>query len=195
MQYYNFLVIKESMDYKRVFSCSCFIDQAIWFVNGSYFAWQFDTFVYNNGSISDEIFIYDKKYNIINENFIYYRSRIIVSCLNCIELLMHLSSNDSDFCSSMLEVDCDYVFDDWFSFDDEKIYYGNGNIIPSRKNDLPSTDTMFMDFIDKFPKKKCCFISLSEFYFKYFCSSCRELFIKKLLKHFYCFENVHPSRK
>ena len=184
------------MDYKRVFSCSCFIDQAIWFVNSGYFAWQFDTFVYNNGAISDEIFIYDKKYSIINENFIYYKSRIIVSCLNCIELLMHLSSNDSDFCSLMLEVNCDYVFDDWLSFDDdEKIFYGNGNIIPSRKNDLPSADKMFMDFIEKFPKKKCCFISLSEFYFKYFCSSCRELFIKKLLKYFYCFENVHPSRK
>ena len=121
------------MDYKRVFSCSCFIDQAIWFINTGNFSWQFDTFVYKNGNVSDEIFIYDKKYNIINENFIYYRSRIIVCCLDCIELVMRLSSNDSDFCSLLLEIDCDYTYDDWLLYDEEKIFYGNGNIIPSKK--------------------------------------------------------------
>ena len=183
------------MDYKRVFSCSCFIDQAIWFTNSNKFSWQFDTFVYKNGSVSDEIFIYDKKYNIINENFIYYKSRIIVCCLDCIELIMRLSSDDYEFSSLLANVNCDYVFDDWFAFDDEKIYYGNGNIIPSRKTDLPSADDMFENFIEKFPKNKCCFVSLSEFYFKYFCSTCRELFIKKLLKYFYCIENVYPRRK
>ena len=181
------------MDYKRVFSCSCFIDQAIWFVNNKSFAWEFDTFVYNNGMVSDEIFIYDKKYNIINENFIYYKSRIIVCCLDCIELIMHIASNDSDFRTLMSEVNCDYVYDDWLTFDDEKIYYGNGNIIPSKKKYLPSVDTMFEDFIDKFPKKKCCFVSLSEFYFKYFCSTCKELFKKKLLKYFYCTEKCQST--
>ena len=197
MQYYNFFCSfkKKVMEYKRVFSCSCFIDQAIWFVNSSSFTWQFDTFVYENGLVSDEIFIYDKKHNIINENFVYYKSRIIVCCLDCIELIMHLSSNDSYFCEILFDVNCDYTFDDWFSFEDEKIYYGNGNVISSRKDNLPSVDNMFHDFIDKFPKKKCCFVSLSEFYFKYFCSSCRGLFIKTLLKYFYCFENVNPRRK
>ena len=185
---------KKSMEYKRVFSCSCFIDQSIWFINNCNFSWQFDTFVCENGAISDEIFIYDKKYNIINENFIYYRSRIIVCCLDCIELIMRYVSNDSDFCSLLHDVDCDYTFDDWFSFDNEKIYYGNGNIISSRRENLPLTDDMFKNFIDRFPQKKC-FLSLSEFYFKYFCSTCRELFVKKILKNLYCFENVQFNRK
>lgn len=162
--------------------------------HNSDFSWQFDTLIYKNGAISDEIFIYDKKYNIINENFIYYRSRIIVCCLDCIELIMRYVSNDSDFCSLLHDVDCDYTFDDWFSFDNEKIYYGNGNIISSRRENLPLTDDMFKNFIDRFPQKKC-FLSLSEFYFKYFCSTCRELFVKKILKNLYCFENVQFNRK
>ena len=181
------------MENKRVFSCSCFIDQAIWFTRNGSFSWQFDTFVYKNGTISDEIFIYDKKYNIINENFIYYKSRIIICCLDCIELVMRLSSGNSEFSSLLANVNCDYVFDDWLSFD-EKIFYGNGNIIPGRKKDLPYAADMFENFIDRFPKKKCCFVSLSEFYFRYFCSTCRVLFIKNLLKYFYCIENVYHKK-
>ena len=110
------------MEVKNVFCCSCFIDRAIWFVHYSDFGWQFDTFIYKNGAISDKIFIYDKYYEIINENFIYYRSRIVICCLDCIKFTLHLLSHDLIFQNLLNDVNCDYTFYDYSTFDDDMIY-------------------------------------------------------------------------
>ena len=177
------------MEVKNVYCCSCFIDQAVWFVNNSSFSWQFDTFLYKDSVISDEIFIYDKKFEIINENFIYYRSCIIVCCLDCIEFILHFLSDNLAFHSLLNDVNCEFAFYDQLSFDDDMIYYGNGLREFNNSRNRLSTDIMLRKYILKYPKKKCCFTSLGDFYFKYFCSSCKRIFMKLLIKKFYHFQN------
>ena len=183
------------MEIKNVFCCSCFIDQAIWFVHNSDFSWQFDTLIYKNGAISDEIFIYDKHYEIINENFIYYRSRIVICCLDCIKFTLQLLSIDWTFHILLNDLNCDYVFDDYSSFDDDMIYYGNGLFTANDPQSLISTDEILKKYIDRYPKKKCCFTSLGNFYYKYFCISCRKIFMETVIKKFYHIKNGYNRRR
>ena len=184
------------MEIKNVFCCSCFIDKAIWFVHNSDFSWQFDTLIYKNGAISDEIFIYDKHYEIINENFIYYRSRIVICCLDCIKFTLQLLSIDLTFHTLLNDNNCDYVFHDYFSFDDDDmIYYGNGLLSVNDSQSRISTDEILKKYIDKYPKKKCCFTSLGNFYYKYFCISCRKVFMETVIKKFYHFKNGYNRRR
>ena len=49
------------MKKKVVFSCSCFIDQSVWFVNSTCCFERFDAFLYFNDVISADVFIYEKK--------------------------------------------------------------------------------------------------------------------------------------
>ena len=183
------------MEIKNVFCCSCFIDKAIWFVNNSEFSWQFDCLIYKNGAISDEIFIYDKHYEIINENFIYYRSRIVICCLNCIKFTLQLLSIDLTFHILLNSLNCDYVFDDYSSFDDEMIYYGNGLFTANDQQSHIFTDEILKKYIYRYPKKKCCFTSLGNFYYRYFCISCRKIFMETVIKKFYHFKNGYNSRR
>ena len=187
---------KKNMEVKNGFCCSCFIDQAIWFVHNSDFSWQFDTLIYKNGAISDEIFIYDKHYEIINENFIYYRSRIVICCLDCIKFTLHLLSHDLSFHILLNDVNCDYVFHDYFSFDDDDmIYYGNGLSGANDPQNHISTDEILKKYIEKYPKKKCCFTSLGNFYYKYFCTSCSKIFMETVIKNFYHLKNGYNRRR
>ena len=186
---------KKKMEEKNVFCCSCFIDKAIWFVHNSDFSWQFDTLIYKNGAISDEIFIYDKHYEIINENFIYYRSRIVICCLDCIKFSLQLLSIDLTFHISLNSLKCDYVFDDYSTFDDEMIYYGNGLFTVDDQQSRISSDEILKKYIYKYPKKKCCFTSLGNFYYKYFCITCRKIFMETVIKKFYHFKNGYNRRR
>ena len=77
------------MERKNVFCCSCFIDQSVWFIDNSYHSWQFDSFVYKNGLISDKVFVYDKTFVInSNDDNIEYFTTIIVCCLECFEFIL-----------------------------------------------------------------------------------------------------------
>ena len=184
------------MEVKNVFCCSCFIEHAVWFVNNDNFSWWFDTLIYKDGVISDEIFIYDKHFEIINENFIYYRSRITICCLDCIEFTLQFLSHDLNFHSFLNDGKCDYVFHDHFSFDEEDmIYYGNGLLDPNASRNRLSTEKILQKYIKKYPKKKCCFTSLGDFYYKYFCFSCRKIFMKAVIGNFYHFKNERFNRK
>ena len=48
------------MKKKVVFSCSCFIDQSVWFVNSMSCLQRFDAFVYANDLASGDVFTYEK---------------------------------------------------------------------------------------------------------------------------------------
>ena len=67
MQFFNVFVnlVKKVMEKKIVYSCSCFIDQSFWFVNSMYHSWKFDSFVCVNGSVSNNLFIYEKEFTFV----------------------------------------------------------------------------------------------------------------------------------
>ena len=167
------------MEEKIIFCCSCFIDQSFWYIDYGFFTWEFDQFVYKNGAISDNVFIYDKKFEIISTaDSIYYKNCITVCCLNCIEFTLRFLSDE----------DCRYVFEDVFSFN-STIYYGNDRFQFDESCNSVYIEKILCDYISKFPEHKSCFTSLGKFYFKYFCYNCREVFMEIIPKKFYTITN------
>ena len=75
------------------------------------------------------------------------------------------------------------------------IYYGNGLLSVNDSQSCISTDEILKKYIDKYPKKKCCFTSLGNFYYKYFCTSCRKIFMKAVINNFYHFKNGYNRRR
>ena len=179
------------MKEKIVFSCSCFIDQSIWFVNSLFYSWMFDTFVFTDGSLSDNIFIYDKKFtvNVDNGNF-HYVSEIIVCCLECFEFILTYSSGKKEIIDELNEIVCVYVVEEPFCFNSE-IYIGNDQFIfdgNERKRSCNSTEEKMEKYFREHPTTKSCFTSIEKYYYQYFCSSCKKFFKKLFLKNLYRFE-------
>ena len=177
------------MEKKNFFCCSCFIDQAFWYINSCNFTWEFDQFIYKNGVMSDNVFIYDKTFEIISTgDSFYYKSCITVCCLNCIEFTIRFLSDNEDFTLMLTDVDCQFVFEDVFSFN-SVIYYGNDRFQFDESKNPFCVEKILEKYISKFPEHKSCFTSLGKFYFRYFCYNCREAFMKIIPKNFYGITN------
>ena len=176
---------------KKNFSCSCFIDQSIWFVNSLFYSWMFDTFVYTNGSLSDNLFIYDKKFTFnVNEGNVQYVSEIIVCCLECFEFLLVYSSGKKEIIDAFNEIDCLFVVEEPFCYNSE-IYIGNDQFAfdgNERERSCNSTEEKLEKYFREHPTTKSCFTSIEKYYYQHFCSSYKKIFKKLFLKNLSCFE-------
>ena len=173
------------MKKRVVFSCSCFIDQSVWFINSIFRQERFDEFVYSNDLPSGDVFIYEKistKYN----------DEIIVCCLECFEFLLTYFSILDEFIDMLHKIDCLYVIEEPFCYN-SLIYVGNDLFIfnnPNEitENDFKSTEDILEKYFKKFPDEKSCFTSLGKYSYKYFCFSCKEVFLRMFLKKLLYFE-------
>ena len=173
------------MKKKVVFSCSCFIDQSVWFANSISCQQRFDEFVYVNDLPSGDVFIYEKistKYN----------DEIIVCCLECFEFLLTCFSIEDEFIDTLNKVDCLYVIEEPFCYN-SLIYVGNDLLIFNNINniiesDVKSTKDVLEQYFKKFPDEKSCFTSLEKYSYKSFCFSCKEIFIRLFLRKLIHFE-------
>ena len=139
--------------------------------------------------MSDNVFIYDKTFEIISTgDSFYYKSCITVCCLNCIEFTIRFLSDNEDFTLMLTDVDCRFVFEDVFSFN-SVIYYGNDRFQFDESKNPFCVEKILEKYISKFPEHKSCFTSLGKFYFRYFCYNCREAFMKIIPKIFYGITN------
>lgn len=113
------------MERKIVFSCSCFIDQSNWFINSAYYSWMFDKFVYANGVLSDDLFIYHKKFTYVVTGInVEYVTEIVACCLDCFKFLLRYSSGKKEIINVFNEIDCHYVYEEAFCYN-STIYVGN----------------------------------------------------------------------
>ena len=78
------------MKKKVVFSCSCFIDQSVWFINSISRMQRFDEFVNMDDIISGNVFIYERKSSSSTVE-------IVVCCLECFEFLLTCLSLEDRF--------------------------------------------------------------------------------------------------
>ena len=169
------------MKKKVVFSCSCFIDQSVWFINSISCLQRFDEFVYANDLPSGDVFIYEKLSTCDT-------AEIIVCCLECFEFLLTSFSIEDEFIDLLNKIDCLFVIEEPFCYN-SLIYVGNDPIIfnrnDSNENDFKSTKDILEKYFKKFPNEKSCFTSLEKYSYKSFCFSCKEsfkiLFLKKLM--------------
>ena len=187
------------MERKNVFCCSCFIDQSVWFIDNSYHSWQFDSFVYKNGLISDKVFVYDKTFVInSNDDNIEYFTTIIVCCLECFEFILRFLSGKEEIICLFNEIDCRYVHEEAFCFN-STIYIGNDRFqfdaTEPNDCDCRSTREKLEKYFVKFPETKSCFASLEKYYYKYFCYSCKKFFKRVFLKNLHFFTNEFDCRR
>ena len=180
------------MERKNVFSCSCFVDQSVWFIYNAFYSWEFDLFLYKDGIISDKIFVYEKDFEInANDANIEHKTTIIVCCVKCFEFILRFLSGKQEVISQLNELDCRYVYEDVFCFN-STIYIGNDRFqFDARNNHSLSTQEQLEKYFVKFPETKSCFTSLDKYYYKYFCYSCRGFFKKVFLENLYLFKNVN----
>lgn len=185
------------MERKNVFCCSCFIDQAIWFIDNASHSWQFDAFVYKNGLISDKVFVYDKTFLINStEHNIEYLSSIVVCCLECFEFMLRFLSGKKEIICLFNEIDCRYVYEEAFCFN-STIYTGNDRFQFDARdpNDCRSTREKLERYFVGFPETKSCFTSLEKYYYKHFCYSCRKFFKRVFLKNLFFFKNEFGCKR
>ena len=117
-----------------MFSCSCFIDQSVWFVNSIAHSWKFDSLTCVDGVVSDKLFIYKKDFTFVSlHESIQYINEIIVCCLECFEFILTYFSSKEEMCDVFNELDCWYVIDDQFCFNSE-IYIGNDQFMTLNAN-------------------------------------------------------------
>ena len=169
------------MKKKVVFSCSCFIDQSVWFINSISCLQRFDEFVYANDLPSGDVFIYEKLSTCDT-------AEIIVCCLECFEFLLTSFSIEDEFIDLLNKIDCLFVIEEPFCYN-SLIYVGNDSIIfnpnDGNENDFKSTKDILEKYFKKFPNEKSCFTSLEKYSYKSFCFNCKEifkiLFLKKLM--------------
>ena len=161
------------MKKKVVFSCSCFIDQSVWFINSVSGLERFDEFIYANDLPSGDVFIYEKKST--SET-----AEIIACCLECFEFLLTYVSMEDEFIDLLNKIDCLFVIEEPFCYN-SLIYIGNdliifNNLNGSNRNDFKSTKDILEKYFKKFPNEKSCFTSLEKYSYKSFCFSCKEIF-------------------
>ena len=177
------------MERKNVFCCSCFADQAVWFIENAFYSWQFDPFLYTNGVISDKVFVYEKFFEINANANIEYKTSIIVCCVECFEFMLRFLSGKEEIICLLNELDCRYVYQDVFCFN-LTIYTGNDCFqLDARNNHSMSTREQLEKYFVKFPETKSCFTSLDRYYYKYFCYNCKKFFTRFFLKSLYLFKN------
>ena len=170
------------MKKKVVFSCSCFIDQSVWFVNSTCCFERFDAFLYVNDVISADVFIYEKKSTSVT-------SEIIVCCLECFEFLLTCLSMEDEFIDLLNKMDCLYVVEEAFCYN-SFIYIGNHRFINQNydEHEFKSTRDILEKHFIKFPSEESCFSSLQKYYYGYFCFSCKEIFKRFFLQKMHCLE-------
>ena len=171
---------------KVVFSCSCFIDQSVWFINSTSCTQRFDEFVCANYLPSGDVFIYKKKFR---SNTV----EIIICCLECFEFLLTCFSMEDEFIDVLNKIDCCYVIEEPFCYN-SLIYIGNDLIIFNQGNnnddDFKTTKDILEKYFKKFPNEKSCFTSLEKYSYKSFCFRCKEIFKTLFLKKLMYFENL-----
>ena len=174
------------MKKKVVFSCSCFIDQSVWFINSVSCLERFDEFVYANDLPSGDVFIYEK---ISSHD----TAEIIACCLECFEFLLTCFSIEDEFINLLNEVDCLFVIEEPFCYN-SLIYIGNDLIIFNQGNNnddnFKTTKDILEKYFKKFPNEKSCFTSLEKYSYKSFCFRCKEIFKTLFLKKLMYFENL-----
>ena len=122
------------MEKKIVFSCSCFIDESVWFVNSIYHSWKFDSFVSVDGLVSSKLFVYKKDFTFVSsDDSIQCINEIIVCCLECFEFLLTYFSAKEEMSDVFDEIDCLFVIYDQFCYNSE-IYIGNDQFDTSNEN-------------------------------------------------------------
>ena len=171
------------MEKKIVFSCSCFIDQSFWFVNSMYHSWKFDSFACVNGSVSNNLFIYEKEFTFVSDfdgNNVQYINEIIVCCLECFEFLLTYFSTEEEIVGVFNKIDCLYVIEEPFCYNSE-IYIGNDQFVFSNENQgqiqpYNSTKKRLEKYFKKQPETKSCFTSIEKYSYECFCSSCKRIF-------------------
>ena len=170
------------MKKKVVFSCSCFIDQSVWFINSISRMQRFDEFVNMDDIISGNVFIYERKSSSSTVE-------IVVCCLECFEFLLTCLSMEDKFIDLLNKIDCCFVIEEPFCYN-SLIYVGNDLLIFKGGNnaDYKSTKDILEKYFKKFPNEKSCFTSLEKYSYKSFCFSCKEIFIRLFLKKLIHFE-------
>ena len=170
------------MKKKVVFSCSCFIDQSVWFVNSMSCLQRFDAFVYANDLASGDVFIYEKIFTSAT-------SEIVVSCLECFEFLLTCFSIEEEFIDLLNKIDCLYVIEEPFCYN-SFIYIGNDRFIfnGNDEHESKSTKDILEKYFKKHPDEKSCFTSIEKYSYEYFCFSCKEIFKTLFLQKLFHFE-------
>ena len=171
------------MEKKIVFSCSCFIDQSVWFVNSMAHSWKFDSFACVGGIISDKIFIYKKDFTFVSYSSVQYINEIIICCVECFEFLLSYFSTIQEMIDVFNEIDCLYVTYDYFCFNTD-IYVGNDQFMMSNSNlTHEQREELYFEtkkkvnkIFKKKPERKSCFTSLEKYTYECFCTSCKRVF-------------------
>ena len=164
---------------KIVFSCSCFIDHSIWFVNSISHRGRFDEFI---DIISGDIFIFEMKSCCST-------CEIVVYCLECFEFLLTCVSMEDQFIDELNKLDCCFLVEEPFCYN-SLIYIGNDLIIfKGVHNDYRSTKDTLGKYFKKYPNEESCFTSLDKFSYKSFCCICKEIFKNFFLKKLFYFKN------
>ena len=172
-------------------TCSCFIDQSVWFVNLSqkqvFNPWHFDL----NRDVGD-MFIKDIRQTkiILDEKFIH-KNTIVISGNDCFEFQLFMISLQENFMLDTLN--CRFVIFDVFSYDgtySSEIFTGNSQF--DHENYLLSREQKELLFrngelkLSKCPLDKSCFICLQKKRYQFFCTTCKkaynDFFEKKLHK-------------
>ena len=116
-----------------MFSCSCFIDQSVWFVSSIAGTWKFDSFACVAGILSDKLLIYKKDFTFVSYGSVQYINEIIICCVECFEFLLTYFSTIQEMIDVFNEIDCLYVTYDYFCFNTD-IYVGNDQFMMSNSN-------------------------------------------------------------
>ena len=182
------------MEKKIVFSCSCFIDQSVLFVNSMYHSWKFDSFTCVDGSVSNDLFIYEKEFTFVSNgdgNTVQYINEIIVCCVKCFEFLLTYFSIKEEIVDAFNKIDCLFVIEEPFCYNSE-IYIGNDQFVSSNENNEQMqefynlTNEKLKKYFKKQPETKSCFTSIAKYSYECFCSSCKRifkvLFLEKLFR-------------
>ena len=173
------------MERKKVFCCSRFIDPAIWFTENMLISdWEVDLLVLNKDGLPDNnLFIYEKMFQINYCDSIDYLNKIVVCCLDCFEFMLLFESGRNE--RMFDEIDCNYVYEDVFCYN-SLIYTGNDRFQAEGRE--PNKDNLEKYFVN-FPKTKSCFTSIQKYFYRHFCFSCKKAFENIFLKNVYIFEN------
>ena len=171
------------MENKIVYSCSCFVDQSFWFVNLMFHSWKFDSFACVNGSISNNLFIFEKEFTFVsdsNSNNVKYIVEIIICCLECFKFLLTYFSTEEEIVVDVFnKIDCLYVIEEPFCYNSE-IYIGNDQFVFSNENEENYEYNATKERLEKYFKRKLetisCFTSIGKYSYECFCSICKRIF-------------------
>ena len=186
------------MEKKIVFSCSCFIDQSVWFVNSIAHSWKFDSFTCVEGSVSNDLFIYKKDFTFVSNGngSVQYINEIIVCCVECSEFLLTYFSTKEEIYDVFNEIDCLYVIDDQFCYNSE-IYIGNDQFMTSNANlNYEEREELYHEtkkklnkFFKKQPERKSCFTSIQKYSYEFLCTNCKRIFDTFFLANYILLKN------